>query len=265
MSEPFQIPIGKHDWVNAVHDPAQKSGAGGSKSDILVIFAHGFPGDMHNFGDIFAHLSATINKAGHDTLRFDFRGCGGSRKRSEFFTLHSANEDLQNVLKWARDHMKFKRVVIVADGLAAATTLSALTDSWRAITCGVVLLWPILDPKNSWLNDLVPLLAKAETAGHDHVAVENAALGLPFLREIRDFTLNPLAARLSMPTQIHYGEADQRAPIGQIDLIRTGVRLNTSPTRLDITGYTDGDHGLKTPHARKLMTIGILGFLKSLR
>ncbi|WP_435640475.1 alpha/beta hydrolase [Micavibrio aeruginosavorus] len=276
MTEPFQIPIGKQDWVTAIHDPAKTK----TPSDLLVILVHGFPGDRKNFGDVLGNLSTQLNAQGYDSLRFEFRGCGDSSKRSQFFTLETAFEDMLSILKWARDNMKFTRIVIVAEGLGALNTLTALTDAWRDHVAGLVFLWPIFDPGKSWLAPLTEQIAMAEIAGLDHVAVENAELGLPFLRQVRDYKLQKLLSRIAAPTQIHYGESDlwsDPAKIpgvqnAQVDLVQAAFRAGTAGSkagdktagRLEITGYADGDQGLKTTHARNIMTKEILGFLKSL-
>lgn len=256
-SEDFTIPVGKYDFIWATHDRATP------KEDDhapLAILIHGFPGDSKSYGNVFEELSQRFVKGGCHTLRFDMRGCGQSNKSAQFFTMKSAHEDCLAVFRWA-EKLGYKKFYIIAEGLGASIAVTALTDSIRPLIRGMVLLWPILDQKQSWLADLLPQAEVAEKQGRDHIVMDTASIGLAFLREIASYNLIPLLGRITMPVMIHHGLNDRKAPPVQMDILMRGAGTDL----LEFVTYEGGEHGLKDPLQRQRLLQETRDFLKKIR
>lgn len=257
MIDDFTITIGKHEWIHARHD--RRAPVRGRDLPALAVMIHGFPGDSRSYGDIFGGFADTLAHDGFHSLRFDCRGCGDSYGHgSRFFTLKSAYEDTLATLNWAR-RTGYKRFILIAEGFGATVALTALTDLLRPQVAGMVLLWPVLDRRGSWLSSLVPIGEAAQAKGHDFITVDGTDIGLNFIHEIRDYNLLPLLRRMTMPVTIHHGSADSRAPL---DHLRTVLHLAAPKGPIDITVYEGGDHGLKTGDQHRAILTQSRAFLQ---
>lgn len=226
-AEEITIPCSKYDWLWAQHDYDSKDPA----STTLVIMIHGFPGDSRSYGDVFGALSDTFVKSGLHTLRYDMRGCGQSDKGASFFTLREASEDGVHVFRWA-EKLGYKKFFVITEGLGATIGLMVLNDAIRQKVRGAVMLWPIFNPKDSWLG-----------------AAMGEEIGEKLRQEIQDYDFNPLMPRLSMPALILRGSLDTKAPASQIDALKSGVLgLGLETVTLD-----GGDYGLKTAPERQIL------------
>lgn len=258
-SEDFTIPIGKYDWIWATYDRGPKAPDPAKPLPTLAIMIHGFPGDSLSYGNVFGDLSDTLVKDGFHTLRFDMRGCGQSDKAAKFFTLKTAHEDCLVAIRWAVK-LGYKKLVLVSEGFGAVIALTALIDTIRPSVAGMIFLWPILERRQSWLSTLIPLADTAELRGENHIALDNANIGLSFVRELRDYNLMPLLSRLTMPLQIHHGTADTRASLGALK----ALLATTKTGKLDLIPHNGGDHGLKTNDHRRALLAQARVFMQSL-
>lgn len=253
MSEDIAIATGKYDWLWASHDAT----ASGRFSDTLILMIHGFPGDSRSYGNVFSALKPLAVQAGFHTLQFDMRGCGQSNKAAQFFTLRSAHEDCIAVFKWA-SRQGYKKFFFVSEGLGAIIAVTTLTDAIRPMVKGMVFLWPVLDPKTSWLGDFLTEAAEAAKQGLDHIAFENADVGLAFMSEVRNYNLTPLLNRIVMPVLVHHGSKDSKSPPEQLGLLRHQDRGEL----IEIVIYPDGEHGLKDPRHRDELLRETTAFFK---
>jgi len=256
-AENLTIPVGKYDFIWAVHAHGPVKAA--QDSPPLVIMVHGFPGDSRSYGNVFEDLSAGFIKSGLHTLRFDMRGCGESNKAAQFFSLRSAHEDCMAVLRWAKK-TGYSRFYIVAEGLGAIVALTALTDGIRPQVAGLALLWPILDPQRSWFASLQPQIEAATQSGTDHITVGDTKIGLFLLNELHGYHLAPLIRRITMPTFVQHGTDDSKAPVGQLDLLAK----HAATQRLEIVTFAGGEHGLKKPHEREQLLRETRAFFKKI-
>lgn len=258
-AEDLTIPVGKYDFVWATHDrgPAAKGQSLAGKDATLIIMIHSFPGDSRSYGNVFNEISIQAVKDGFHTLRFDLRGCGHSDKGARFFSLNTAHEDCLTVLRWA-GKLGYKKLIFVAEGLGALITLTALTDAVRPQVARMVFLWPILNPAESWFGLLTPLVTAAETEGRNHLLMNDTKVSLSLLRELRDYRLEPLAGRVTMPLFVPYGTSDTMARSGQLDFLIQ----NTKTDYLELVGFTGGEHGLKKPEERQQLLTQIRAFLR---
>ena len=216
MAEGFTIPIGKTDWIWATHDrPDSGVPAGRKNPPAIVIMIHGFPGNSASFGNVFGSLSDTLIRDGFHTLRFDMRGCGNSDRGAKFFSLKTAHEDALVAIRWAIKQ-GYTDIVLAAEGFGATIALTALIDTVRPSVRGLLFLWPLLERRQSWLSNLIPLGEKAENAGLDHIELAGTAISLGFIHEIRDYNLLPLMRRMTMPVAIHHCTSDPHDPMGAL-------------------------------------------------
>ncbi len=255
-AEDLTIPVGKYDFIWATHDRATPK-----HDDFppLVVMIHGFPGDSRSYGNVFDELSQRLVRSGFHTLRFDMRGCGQSNKGARFFTLKSGHEDCLAVFRWA-EKLGYKKICLVTEGLGACIAITALVDSFRPLVQGMVMLWPILDQKHSWLADLAPAAVEAKENGADHIVAENTQIGLAFLHEVATYDLIPLLNRVTMPVMIHHGLNDRKASPLQMDVLMQGAATD----RLEFVTYDGGEHGLKDPVPRQRLLAETRGFFKKI-
>lgn len=260
MAEDFTIPIGKFDWVWAVHDRPAGPENGKAPLPALVVMVHGFPGDSQSYGNIFGQLSDVFVRDGFHTLRFDMRGCGRSHKGAKFYTLRAAHEDTLAVLRWAVKQ-GYTKIVMAAEGYGATVALTALIDTIRPSVRGLLLLWPLLERRQSWLSGLIAPAEEAEKAGHDYIEIGQTKIGLNFIREVRDYNLLPLMRRMSMPIQIHHGTADNHAPLPALRAVLGAAGINHA----EIIPYEGGHHGLKTDDFARAIIAQSRVFMQSVR
>lgn len=253
MSEDITIATGKYDWLWATHDTT----AQGRRSDTLIVMIHGFPGDSRSYGNVFGQLTPMAASVGFHVLRFDMRGCGQSNKKAQFFNLHSAHEDCVAVLKWAQKQ-GYKKFFFVTEGLGAIVALTTLTEAIRAKVKGMVLMWPMLDLKTSWLGHYLSAAEEAAKSGLDHIAFENADVGLQFMTEVRDYNLTPLLSRITMPVLVQHGSNDSKSPVSQLEPLRHQMHGEL----IEIVIYPDGEHGLKDSRHRDELLREVMAFFK---
>ncbi len=209
----------------------------------LIIMLHSFPGGHKaSQNDLFGDLEHKLSQGGLDTLRFDFRGCGESEGKSEHFTLERAKDDLQAILKWARKS-GFNRFIYIGEGLGATVALQNANAQVRAL----VLLWPALSPKDTFVGQFSP-----------DSQYENHKVGRALLEEIRKFDPVGVLRDLKVPLLIQHGQADQKFPIGQLDLLR---RHAYNTPRIEMTTYDNGEPGLEKLNERETMYYHIQQFL----
>ncbi|MGZ9108459.1 MAG: alpha/beta fold hydrolase [Micavibrio sp.] len=258
QAENLTIPVGKYDFIWAVHAHGPIKAEADSMPP-LVVMIHGFPGDSRSYGNVFNDLSVQFIKDGLHTLRFDMRGCGESNKAAQFFTLRTGHEDCMAVLRWAKK-TGYKRLYLIAEDLGAIIALTALTDAMRPQVKGLVLLWPILAPQDSWFGELQPMIDEAAANDEDHITASDTKIGLVLLNELRDYNLAPLMGRITMPTFVQHGTDDRKAPVGQLDLLLK----HAGTARMEIVTFGGGEHGLKKPQERDQLLRETRAFFKKI-
>jgi alpha/beta superfamily hydrolase len=253
MAEAIRIPIGEHDWLDALHQTPE--GAKNNASErTLVIMLHGYPdGHKSSNNDLFGDLEHLLTKDGFDTVRFDFHGCGDSNGESDHFTFQTALRDYKVVLDWA-DKKGYRSFVVIAEGFGNCI---GLMDLRRSIKC-FVMLWPMLDPKNSWLKSYIEK-AFGDNTGGNSVNVDGIKVGKEFLRQLNECDIGRYIKNIDIPILIQHGSKDENIPIEHLDVMREHVQ---SSRRVDITSYDSGEHGLQRLNERESMFFHIRQFLQ---
>lgn len=248
-----RIPVGGHETLEGIHAHASATQSGTLPP--LAILLHDIPfGTMRDHEDLFGRIENLLTETGLCTLRFDFRGCGGSEEPAGgLLTLGTASADLGAALAWGKKqgHTRF---LIVAEGLAAALCAARLDES---VFAGVF-LWPIFDPRR--------LAVERFGADPDMSAPEPgtraAALGKPvsaqLIYEMVRTDLGPFLKKVTIPLLLQQGDSDAQTLPDQLDIARKTLRAK----RLDITTYAGADHGLTDPRHRKYMLYHIQQFVQ---
>ncbi len=246
------IPIGAGQRLYAQYG---KSPDGAEKEKTLIIMMHGFPGlDMDGEGRVFVDLEDILAPEQHDTIRFDFRGCGNSSGRPEEFSLSSAGQDVQAVISWARKK-SYQRFVFIGEGLGAAIALQNMTSAVR----GLVMFWPMLDMKQTPFRNHFPALKNTATHKSKTVSINGTKISLGCLKELATLNLTLELQRLRAPLLVEHGDADLQSPIDQLELLR---RHAGNAGRLHITSYEKGTHGLPQPTERENIFRQVRAFMQ---
>lgn len=96
-------------------------------ADRVAIISHGLEGDSHN--NYVQGMAAALQRAGWDTLAWNFRGCSGEPNR-QLRSYHSgATEDLHAVVQRVLGTGRYQRVVLVGFSLGGNMTLKYLGET----------------------------------------------------------------------------------------------------------------------------------------
>ena len=116
LAERLELPDGDFldlDWVKAGHRR-------------LAVISHGLEGSSKN-RDI-RGLSAALNKAGWDTLAWNFRGCSGELNM-KYSSFHSGmTEDLEDIIKYVVSLNRYDSIFIKGISLGANILLKYLGE-----------------------------------------------------------------------------------------------------------------------------------------
>jgi len=252
MRETVQILAGESQYIRASYAKPEGELAA-SMNQMLVIMVHGFPGDKNGQNDIFADIEHGISDKNYHCLRFDFRGCGASDGQPEDFSFHSAAEDLDTVLQWAREK-HYKRFVFVCEGLGASLAMMNGTDEALCY----VLLWPMVDlpmiAQNTFQADEVTEEWKKE----GYIPKEDSRVGILLLQQLQNANMNNVLKELGKPLLIMHGAQDEISPIEQLDMFRACA----ANRRVEITSFHDGTHGLPQVNHRKSLFFHMRQFIE---
>jgi pimeloyl-ACP methyl ester carboxylesterase len=217
----------------------------------LILMAHGFPGHKSAHDDFFGDLDAALALGSHDTLRFDFRGCGESDGLEENFTIASACEDFQSVMLWCRRE-GYSQFIVAGAGLGA--TIAAMNMELGAKA--FIMLWPVLEPKLYFKQ----YISKAVMADDNkpYAEIDSHRIGVAFIKELKDLDIVSSLKEIYCPTLIMHGSEDEIVPPVQLDLARGFIPAR----RIEITVFHDGTHGLPLPSHRKAMLYHIRQFVQ---
>jgi pimeloyl-ACP methyl ester carboxylesterase len=254
MSELQYLSINETDKIAFMYDG---NGYDVNKDDIpLVIMVNDFPegSSMRCFDNLYGRFHGQLTKMGFPTLRFDCRGCGRSDKKAENFCIDTAVEDLQSVIKWARNKKFHKKVAIISAGLGCAVTVMAYDAN---IMSSLVFLWPVFRPMETPLNVIDTLAGRKFMSQHDYVRLQDSKIGFLLANEMRQMDLVPYLSKIKCATQIQQGTHDEYSSYDHISEIKDNlVGLE------DFGVFEDGNHFLTDPAMRKQIVINASFFLQ---
>lgn len=250
MSKKIMIPgMGGHEIAASMKRSTDPDAPDTRKT--LVLMSHSFPGHKSSNNDFYGDLEHSLSTHGHDTLRFDYRGCGESDGKEENFTIAQACEDYQSVLHWCRRE-GYSHFIMVGEGLGATITAMNMGLDVKAL----VMLWPVLDPKIYFRQ----YISKAEMSpdGKTFARIDSHHIGVDFINEIKNLDILYALKEVFCPTLIMHGAEDEIVPPVQLELARGFIPAR----RIEITVFHDGTHGLPLLSHRKAMLYHIQQFVQ---
>ncbi len=220
---------------------------------ILIIMAHGFPGNQKSQLSLFPTLESVLTEKGFHCLRFDFRGCGESEGEPEDFNISAANEDYHSVLLWAREQ-GYERFIYIGEGLGATVSIINYNDD----TANMLLLWPVLDLQYLVEKVYNAKIIEEEWKKSGYLTHASQRIGMKFIDELKALDLVDSLEKIKCPLLIMQGADDKISPADGLDLIRG----HATSKRIDITSFQNGQHGLPDNQHRKTMQYHILQFVQ---
>lgn len=227
-----------------------------STSKPLVIMVHDFPneGSMKGDKNLFGEFEHELSKMNFPTLRFDFRGCGKSDGLQQDFCIETAIEDLQSVIKWAKNKHQHDRVAIISSGLGCAITTLAYDTH---IMSELVFLWPVFRPMQTPLNAINTLENRNFMAEHDYTPTGNHKIGSLLANELNQMDMIPFLSEIESITQIQQGTSDTYSSYEHINDMKKHLT-----TLKDFGVFEGGEHRLPDPGMRKQMIQNACFFLE---
>lgn len=264
----IRISVGPNQSLGAIHAepakplpeprplrPGRSSPAVAAAAPPLAIMIHDLPfGTMRDHEDLFGRIENLLTDMGICSVRFDFRGCGGSDPPpGGLLSLGSASADLAAVMAWGQaiGHTRF---ILIAEGLSASLCLPRIDESVTA----AILLWPVLDPRQMAVAHFGADPDMSAPGPAETLMAGGRPVGLRLIYEMVRTDLRPYMKKIVVPLLIQQGDQDADAPPGQLDIARKGLRTK----RLDITTYAGAGRGLTDPRHRKYMLYHIQQFLE---
>lgn len=222
---------------------------------LLVIFINGFPTNNCNF---FAFLTDALKDINIASIQFSFTHCESTKENTKKFTIQSATQDLQTLYLWAKKE-GYEHIGIIAEGLGAPIVLSTMSSAPQ-ITPFCILCWPALDLKLTYTkqfkgrspNNIKQLEEK------EYFEYENTLIGKKLSEELQTLDIIEGLKTIKAPTLILHGEKDTIISPEHIDV----ARKNLISSRLNITIFDDGDHGLTQSNHRRASLIHITSFIQ---
>lgn len=155
------------------------------------------------------HFRDKLSSAGFASYEFDYRGRGRDSNPLDF-SLNTAVEDLNAVIKYLFDHEKLNKVFIIARGLAAFISLRS--PEAKLQNCPLVFWQPILHPDRTMesrghtkaFNE-----AYLNSEGHNYVEIDGVRIGKAYFDSLHGLQLPEDMSWDNIEICIFYNEGDQ--------------------------------------------------------
>lgn len=175
-------------------------------TDKVVIIAHGFTASMDRPRLI--NLANTLTENDIAVLRFDFGGCGESEVRE--ITISDQVDDLQSAIVYAQNK-GYTNIGVLGESLGGLTALQAFSKSIQ-----VLVLWFPTTKPSSFSDFPDEILAGLELKGRYIKTREDGSIysiSEKYYDELCGFTQKEILEKVTIPTLIVHGEADDKEPI----------------------------------------------------
>lgn len=222
----------------------------------LAILVHDFPNfDLFYGSDNLAERYAErLKGSGFACLRFHFRGCGESDGDPQDFCMETALQDLRELINWAKKEKQHDRIVLIAAGLGANVALQCYDNQ---ITVALSLLWPVIEPMKTPLNDIDTLDKRKYMAEHGYINMDGGKIGFLLAEDLRYNNALTFLPKIQAKTQIQQGTEDTYTSFDLLTSIREKF-----PNLRDIAAFEDGEHYLPNEGMRNQMIDNSLYFLE---
>jgi len=209
----------------------------------LVIFAHGFAGDMDEKG-LFVGARDFFAGKGFSVLRFDFRGCGGSGGDFRSIRLDDLAVDLTNVIKFVRSSnaMEPRTIGLVSFSLGAGIAILA-----NPANIGAHVFW---SPAVYTNRDMAPRYRTREIdnqiAQQGWFNKAGQKIGQQFLESLNSSRIEHSLTRFRHPTLVVHGRNDERIPPRSSETL---IRSLSASSKLLL--IPDADHSFRSQPSQR--------------
>ncbi len=178
-------------------------------SDYSVVFSHGFTGnkDEGREGEegLFKRLAERLGEQGVPSIRYDWRGIGGSGGKFHETNLEMHAKDLENIVDWAGEELyPGKKIHGIGLSLGATLFLSSMperVDKYK-------LLSPVVCPKKDMGPRYDPTDAPITKGG--------VKVGRELIEDINEADLRENLKKVASDTLVVHSEDDEVIDFGNI-------------------------------------------------
>lgn len=187
-----------------------------ANAKITGIILHGFISDRHSPNTI--AVSEQLHRDGINAITVDFYGRGESDGEFGKLTIVKAVENVFAVINHVHERDPEQKIILIGGsfgGLVAMHAAAKMTDLEA-----LILRAPVSDWNLVWQDWISPVqFAEWERTGihTDEIAPgKSVTFGVEFLKEVQAPPLyNTIAPRITVPTLIVHGDADETVPVEQ--------------------------------------------------
>jgi len=177
-----------------------------SKKPPILIMCHGFTGDKYEWGR-FPETAKALNREGYDVLIFDFSGSGENKR--EPINLSKQATDLENVYMWVKNQV-YSKIAVLGLSFGGQTVLKANLPGiityvfWAPLT-----LLHTTGDQADWFKDIDKGSVEIPTSGEGDPVI----IDMSFVMDVANFHVRPALKKLTAPTLIVQGTADEKVPL----------------------------------------------------
>lgn len=119
------------------------------KNKIPIILTHGLADNLNQYP--LPQITKELVNLGFPIFRFDFRGCGNSEGKEENFSISSQIEDLNRIIKFAKEKTKWDKVGIISKSISCVA--SFIVASKRNDMAFIIALGAPLNIEKHWTKE----------------------------------------------------------------------------------------------------------------
>jgi len=123
------------------------------KNKIPIILTHGLADNLNQYP--LPQITKELVNLGFPIFRFDFRGCGNSEGKEENFSISSQIEDLNRIIKFAKEKTKWDKVGIISKSISCVA--SFIVASKRNDIAFIIALGAPLNIEKPWTRDEIAI------------------------------------------------------------------------------------------------------------
>lgn len=217
--------------------------------ETIILLLHDLPGMKRGVADMFLDLQSALARKGFRSLAFDFSGFGESTERPRHFDKEQICEDIEDVRQWLKDTTRSEKIAIIAEGLSAKIALDVCDENVKAF----VALYPIWDTPDNFTIQGVDFDTYKPVVTNEEI--ERLAQSM-----VEALPETPSKLNMRIPVKIHLGSDDARVSISQADWAKERIEAS----RMEVTVYEKGTHGLPEASIRKMLLYHTAEFLSKL-
>lgn len=177
----------------------------------LMIFVHGFTGNMHGPADIFDKLSRKLQNMNFGVLRFNFRGTPPSGGEFQDMTVATETQDLKEIIKYAK-FLGYSEIGLLGESMGGTIALKVYDQSMKIL----VLWYPALDFSDSAFKDLFFIKsAQEEILNKGYFLEDGFKIGKNFIDQVFSINVFDNLEKINCPVLILHGDKDTEIPVAQ--------------------------------------------------